>query len=56
MVWTLNKFEESKANSVIEKMIDDNIKDVKEIMANAFAAELLIPEKNICSTKLRYGS
>ena len=38
-----------KANSVIEEMIDDNIKDVKEIMANAFAAELLIPEKNICS-------
>ena len=44
-----------KENSVIEEKIDDNIKDIKdikdikEIMANAFAAELLIPEVNICS-------
>lgn len=35
-------------NSVIEEMIDNDIYDVKEVMANAFAAELLMPKEDIC--------
>ena len=39
-----------KVNSIIEEMIDGDNKDVKEIMASVFAAELLMPEDDICSS------
>ncbi|MBU3161783.1 ImmA/IrrE family metallo-endopeptidase [Clostridium frigoris] len=38
-----------KTNSVIEEMVDADIKNIKEIMANAFAVELLMPKDDICS-------
>ncbi|ADL50537.1 protein of unknown function DUF955 [Clostridium cellulovorans 743B] len=41
-----------KENSIIEEMIEStvSINDVKEVMANAFAAELLMPKKDICNS------
>lgn len=39
-----------KSNSVIEEMVNVDIKNIKESMANAFAAELLMPKEDICST------
>lgn len=39
-----------KVNSIIEEMLDSDINDVKEIMANAFAAELLMPKEDISSS------
>lgn len=39
-----------KENSVIEEMIDNDINNVKEFMANAFAAELLMPKEDICAS------
>ncbi|WP_304519732.1 ImmA/IrrE family metallo-endopeptidase [Clostridium estertheticum] len=38
-----------KNNFVVEEMVDANIKNIKEIMANAFAIELLMPKDDICS-------
>jgi Zn-dependent peptidase ImmA (M78 family) len=39
-----------KNNSVIEEMVDGNIDNIKEVMANSFAAELLMPKEDICSS------
>lgn len=39
-----------KNNSVIEEMVDANSNDIKEIMANAFAAELLMPKDDISNS------
>jgi len=39
-----------KNNSVIEELVDGNIDNIKEIMATAFAVELLMPKEDICSS------
>lgn len=36
-----------KKNSIIEEMVDNDVEDVNELMANCFAAELLIPKEDI---------
>ena len=36
-----------KQNSIIEEMVDTDDEDINELMANCFAAELLIPKKDI---------
>ena len=38
-----------KNNFVVEEMVDADIENIKEIMANAFAIELIMPKVDMCS-------